>query len=192
MLARDLVAELPTGTLVVADLGYFGFAWFDWLTDRGYYLSRLRAKATSVIHTFYHRGDVFDGSCGWEHTALIGQARRSPGDFQTGEPCAATSPSHDPRTRFHPSPRSDARRWDIETLVKQHLKLRLLWCCQAGGAPRRLIISQVLYEAPTRPGLTRSKYPFAGAVCTPAYRRQGHCDLRRTASFVAKNAHRHT
>ena len=32
VLARDLVAELPVGTLVVADLGYFGFAWFDWLT----------------------------------------------------------------------------------------------------------------------------------------------------------------
>ena len=37
VLARELVEELPAGTLVVADLGYFGFAWFDWLTDRGYH-----------------------------------------------------------------------------------------------------------------------------------------------------------
>ena len=29
VLARELVEELPAGTLVVADLGYFGFAWFD-------------------------------------------------------------------------------------------------------------------------------------------------------------------
>ena len=63
VLARDLVAELPVGTLVVADLGYFGFAWFDWLTDRGcHWLSRLRAKTSyKVIHIFYERGDVFDG-----------------------------------------------------------------------------------------------------------------------------------
>ena len=63
VLARDLVAELPAGTLVLADLGYFGFAWFAWLTDRGYHwLSRLRAKTSyKVIHTFYRRGDIFDG-----------------------------------------------------------------------------------------------------------------------------------
>ena len=63
VLARELVEDLPAGTLVVADLGYFGFAWFDWLTDRGYrWLSRLRAKTSyKVIHTYYHRGDVFDG-----------------------------------------------------------------------------------------------------------------------------------
>ena len=60
VLARELVEDLPAGTLVVADLGYF---WFDWLTDRGYrWLSRLRAKTSyKVIHTYYHRGDVFDG-----------------------------------------------------------------------------------------------------------------------------------
>ena len=47
VLARELVEDLPAGTLVVADLGYFGFAWFDWLTDRGcHWLSRLRAKTS--------------------------------------------------------------------------------------------------------------------------------------------------
>ena len=63
VLARDLVSDLPAGTLVLADLGYFGFAWFDWLTERGcYWLSRLRAKTSyEVIHTFYRRDDVFDG-----------------------------------------------------------------------------------------------------------------------------------
>lgn len=60
VLARDLVATLPAGTLVLADLGYFGFTWFDWLTERGYHwLSRLRAKTSyKVIHTFDHRGDI--------------------------------------------------------------------------------------------------------------------------------------
>ncbi len=63
VLARELVAELPPGSLVVAGLGYFGFAWFDWLTGQHYYwLSRLRQKTSyQVIHTYYHRGDTFDG-----------------------------------------------------------------------------------------------------------------------------------
>jgi len=52
--ARELVAGLPARTLVVAALGYFGFAWFDWLTERGYsWVSRLRAKTSyTVLHVF--------------------------------------------------------------------------------------------------------------------------------------------
>ena len=61
--ARELAAELPQGSLVLADLGYFGFAWFDWLTDRKmYWLSRLRAKTSyKEIHVYYRRGEIFDG-----------------------------------------------------------------------------------------------------------------------------------
>ena len=41
--APDLVAELPAGALVLADLGYFSFPWFDDLTDAGHYwISRMR------------------------------------------------------------------------------------------------------------------------------------------------------
>jgi len=48
------VAGLPARTLVVAALGYFGFAGCDWLTERGYYwVSRLRAKTSyTVLHVF--------------------------------------------------------------------------------------------------------------------------------------------
>jgi hypothetical protein len=50
-------------SLILADLGYFGFAWFDWLTEQGYYwISRLRAKTSyKVLHIFYQCADVFDG-----------------------------------------------------------------------------------------------------------------------------------
>jgi hypothetical protein len=60
--ARDLVAGLPAGSLILADLAYFGFAWFDDLTDAGYsWISRLRAKVSwSVIHTFYDQDGVSD------------------------------------------------------------------------------------------------------------------------------------
>ncbi len=33
--ATEMVADLPSGSLILADLGYFAFAWFDALTDRG-------------------------------------------------------------------------------------------------------------------------------------------------------------
>lgn len=47
VLAREVVADLPTGSLILADLGYFGFAWFDHLTEQGYWwVSRLRSKTT--------------------------------------------------------------------------------------------------------------------------------------------------
>ena len=48
---------------MLADLGYFGSAWFDCPTDRNVdWLSRLRVKTRyKVVHTFYQRGEVFDG-----------------------------------------------------------------------------------------------------------------------------------
>ncbi|MCA1684278.1 MAG: transposase, partial [Actinobacteria bacterium] len=60
--ARDLLAGLAKGALVLADLGYFGFAWFDDLTDRGFWwVSRLRAKTSyTVLHAHYRRGDTLD------------------------------------------------------------------------------------------------------------------------------------
>lgn len=61
--ARKLVAKLAEGSLILADLGYFGFEWFDWLTEKKYWwISRLRAKTSyEVIHCFYRKGDIFDG-----------------------------------------------------------------------------------------------------------------------------------
>ena len=60
--ARALVMGLALGTLIVADLGYFGFAWFDDLTDAGYWwVSRLRAGTSyEVIHTYYQDDESFD------------------------------------------------------------------------------------------------------------------------------------
>ena len=58
--ARDMLGVLvqegvAEGSLILADLGYFGFEWFDWLTaHKMWWVSRLRAKTTyQVIHTFY-------------------------------------------------------------------------------------------------------------------------------------------
>ena len=156
VLARDLVAELPTGTLVVADLGYFGFAWFDWLTDRGYYwLSRLRAKTSyKVIHTFYHRGDVFDGLV-WLGAHRSDRAKHAVRlvTFRQGRTVRRYITNVQDTRTFPIASMAEvyARRWDIEMalkLVKQHLKLRLLWSAKLVVIQQQiwatLIISQIL------------------------------------------------
>ena len=62
VVAAEMVAALSSGSLILADLGYFAFAWFDALTDQGYYwLSRLRNKTSyQVAHVFYQDNHVLD------------------------------------------------------------------------------------------------------------------------------------
>jgi hypothetical protein len=50
------------GSLILADLGYFGFAWFDYLTEQGFlWISRLKTKTSyRVIQVFYE--DVQEGT----------------------------------------------------------------------------------------------------------------------------------
>ena len=156
VLARDLVAELPAGTLVLADLGYFGFAWFDWLTDRGYHwLSRLRAKTSyKVIHTFYHRGDIFDGIV-WLGAHRADRAKHAVRlvTFRQGKTLRRYITNVQDTRAFPIASMAElyARRWDIEMalkLVKQYLKLRLLWSAKRVVIHQQiwatLIISQVL------------------------------------------------
>ncbi len=61
--ARDLVAALVPGTLILADLGYFSFAWCDDLTAAGpFWLSRLRAQTSArVAPVFSAQGAIFAG-----------------------------------------------------------------------------------------------------------------------------------
>ncbi|MGH7869213.1 MAG: IS4 family transposase [Candidatus Dormibacteraceae bacterium] len=56
--AAEMIEGLPVGTLILADLGYFGFAWFDLLAESGYhYVSRMKEKVSSkVLHTLYQGG----------------------------------------------------------------------------------------------------------------------------------------
>lgn len=156
VLARELAAELPAGTLVLADLGYFGFAWFDWLTDRGcHWLSRLRAKTSyEVVHVFYKRGDIFDGIV-WLGAHRADRAKHAVRlvTFRQGKTLRRYITNVlEPRT-FPMASMAEvyARRWDIEmalALVKQHLKLRLLWSAKRVVILQQiwatLIISQVL------------------------------------------------
>jgi len=61
--AYRMLAKVKAGTtLVLADLGYFSFRWFDELTDLGYsWISRVKVNTSVVVlHTYYQAGETFD------------------------------------------------------------------------------------------------------------------------------------
>src|SRR6266568_4557063 len=98
--ARLMLSDLARGTLLLFDLGYFCFQWFDDLTSLGFwYVSRIRHNsAIHVLHTFYEQGETFDG------LVFLGTKKGA-------------------RPQY-------ARRWDIECaflLLKKHLGLALFW-----------------------------------------------------------------
>lgn len=156
VLARELVQTLSRGTLVLCDLGYFGYAWFDWLTNQGYYyVSRLRHKTSYVCqHVFYQQGDLFDG------IVFLGayRADRAAHAVRLVQFCVGThvyryitnvlDPVQLPISQLAAAYR---RRWDIELaiqLIKRHLNLHLLWSAKPVVVQQQiwavLIISQVL------------------------------------------------
>lgn len=156
VLARTLVLGLAVGSLILADLGYFGFAWFDWLTDQGYHwVSRLRAKTSyTVIHVFYEAGETFDGIV-WLGAHRADRAAHASRliHFRVGNTLYQYVTNVLNPTVLPPLEvaRLYARRWDIELavlLVKEHLKLHLLWSCKTAVIQQQiwavLIIAQVL------------------------------------------------
>ncbi len=166
--ARAAVAALPHGSLVLADLGYFGFAWFDWLTDHGYWwVSRLRAKTSyQVIHCYAHSGPVFDGLVwlGTHHRDQAAHAVRLVSFTHQDRSYHYITNVHDPvRLPLAAIAHLYARRWDIEMAflhVKRHLGLHLLWSARSEVVQAQLwgvlLISQVLLalrnEVATRAG----------------------------------------
>ena len=156
--ARELVGTLPAGSLILADLGFFGFAWFDWLTDQGYWwLSRVREKTTyEVIHTFYQDGaDLFDG------IVWLGKYRADKAAHAVRLVTFTVGQTHfryitnvlDPQQlSLHDIAVLYARRWDIELafkMVKRHLQLHLLWSAKDTIILQQvwavLILSQILH-----------------------------------------------
>jgi hypothetical protein len=144
--ARALVADLAPGTLVLADLGYFAFAWFDELTEHGlWWLSRLRQKTSyRLAHVLYQHGDTLDALV-WlgahradraQHLVRLVQFRRGPALYRY-----LTNVTDPQVLSPYAVARLYARRWDIELaflLIKRHLGLHLLW-----SAKTEVILVQV-------------------------------------------------
>ena len=154
--ARGMLESLAPGALVLCDLGYFGFAWFDYLTNAGYhFVSRLRAKTSyEVIHTLYQQGDCFDG------LVFLGAYRADRAQravrlvrFTVGTATYAyiTNVLDPAKLSLRDIARLYAYRWDIEMafkLIKRELGLHLLWSAKPVVVQQQvwavLIISQVL------------------------------------------------
>jgi len=144
--ARGLVADLPVGCLLLFDLGYFAFEWFDDLTDAGrWWVSRLREKTSfELLHVFYEEGETLEALV-WlgkhradraKHVVRLVQFR------QGGTLFRYVTNVRDPRDLpLAEIARLYARRWDIEMaidLVKTELGLHLLW-----SAKEAVILAQV-------------------------------------------------
>jgi hypothetical protein len=155
--APELVADLVPGTLVVADLGYFAFRWFDALTAAGlWWVSRLRAKTSyTLLHVFSQDGDTLDALI-WlgayradkaAHAVRLVQFRVGPTlhRYLTNVLEPETFPLHEIAQVY-------ARRWDIELaflLLKEHLHLQLLWSAKPVVIQQQvwaaLIVSHVIH-----------------------------------------------
>jgi hypothetical protein len=136
--ARELLTGLAAGSLLLADLGYFAFKWFDALTDQGYFwVSRLRAKTSyEVIHVFYQQGGVIDALVwlGKYRADRAAHAVRLVQVTRAGKTWAYLTNVLEPqRLSLADISALYARRWDIErmfNLVKTHLHLHWLWSSQ--------------------------------------------------------------
>jgi hypothetical protein len=136
--ARGLLAGLAVGSLILADLGYFAYQWFDELTDQGYFwISRLRAKTSYVpIHVFYQGDGVLDALVwlGKYRADRAAHAVRLVQITRQGRTWAYLTNVLEPqRLSLADISQLYARRWDIErmfNLVKTYLHLHWLWSSQ--------------------------------------------------------------
>ncbi len=147
--ARALIADLAPGALIVADLGCFGFRWFDDLTDATqWWVSRLRAGTSDdVLHTISHHGDTFDGIV-WlgKHRADRAKHAVRLVRFRVGAHLHAyVTNVRDPKVApMAEIARIYGRRWDCELaieLVKRESGLHLLW------STKPVVIAQQLFAA---------------------------------------------
>jgi len=78
--AITLIEDLPWHSLLLFDLGYFSFPWFDYLSERGFYwISRYREKTGyQLLHVYYRHQEILDALVwlGSPHVARAGYAVR--------------------------------------------------------------------------------------------------------------------
>lgn len=154
--AEALLATVPAGAMVLADMGYFSFRWFDTLTDNGYWwLSRIRQRTSfKVLHTYYQHGDTFDGIV-WLGAHRADRAahavRLLTFPYGTGVHRYITNVRNPSQLSMRDAANLYARRWDVELafkFIKRDLNLHLLWSSHQNVILHQiwavLTISQVL------------------------------------------------
>jgi hypothetical protein len=153
--ARGLLGSVKQGALVLADLGYFCFQWFDELTDRGYsWISRVKENTSVVVlHTYYEAGETFDrlvwlGAWNIKSKYAVRQVQFRQGGELRQYFTNVCDPTVLPLVEIA---RLYARRWDIELAfltLKRELGLHLIWSSKSVVILAQvwacLIIAQVL------------------------------------------------
>jgi hypothetical protein len=155
--AAAMLTQIERGALLLFDLGYYNFEWFDTLTQRGiWWVARLRSNGSYVIeHWLVQR----DGYC--EALIFLGAHRSDQAASlmrlirlrYRGQWYSYITNSTDPlQLRGAHIVALYARRWDIELgfrLLKDHLGLRWLWSAkmQVIGAQlwATVILAQLLH-----------------------------------------------
>jgi hypothetical protein len=155
--AEAMLSHMEKGALLLFDLGYYKFEWFDTLTRRGiWWVARLRSNGSYVMqHPLVQRDGYF------EALIFLGAHRADRAAYlmrlirvrYRGQWYSYISNVTDPlQLSGAQIVALYARRWDIELgfrLLKDHLGLRLLWSAkmQVIGAQlwATVILAQLLH-----------------------------------------------
>jgi hypothetical protein len=171
---QALVQGLPVGSLILEDLGYFGFPWLDWLSDAGYwFISRLKEKTSyTLVHTF-----IQDEAQGYLDAIIWLGAYRSDQaahalrliQFRRGNHLYRyiTNVLDPEMLPFHEVVQLYALRWDIELvflLLKEHFGLHIWWSSKHDLMLCQLWIALILAHL-----LTRLRFQVAEAASVPYF-----------------------
>ncbi len=169
-----LLAGLPTGSLILADLGYFSFPWFDYLTAQGYFwVSRLKERTTYQIKevlAYDDRQGLLDAIVwlGKYRADRAGNAVRlvifSVGGRHYGYLTNVLDPN---QLSMQDIAQLYARRWDIELafkLLKCELGLQIWWAARPELVMIQLwvalILAQILHALQLHVALQAEVEPF--------------------------------
>jgi hypothetical protein len=189
--AYRMLASVKAGTtLVLADLGYFSFRWFDELTELGYsWISRVKEKTSVVVvHTYYQAGETFDrlvwlGAWNIKGKYVVRQVQFRQGGELRQYFTNVCNPTLLPLAEIA---RLYARRWDIELAfltLKRELGLHLIWSSKSVVVLAQvwacLIIAQVLQALRMEVALRAEVDPFDVSLpllfeALPQFSSQGH------------------
>ncbi len=134
----SLLEDLPLGSLLLFDLGYFSFPFFDYLSERGYWwISRWREKTGyRLIHVHYRHHEILDALVwlGSGHGSRAGRAVRLI-RFSDGHGLRIylTNVTDPRQLSMVDIAQLYARRWDIELAfltLKELLGLHHWWSSQ--------------------------------------------------------------
>jgi len=160
--AEAMLSHIERGALLLFDLGYYKFEWFDTLTQRGiWWVARLRSNGSYVMqHPLVQRDGYF------EALIFLGAHRADRAAYlmrlirvrYRGHWYSYITNITDPLQLSGAQVVAlYARRWDIELgfrLLKDHLGLRLLWSAkmQVIGAQlwATVILAQILHALQVR------------------------------------------